>query len=155
MIFATANQPRSKWTQPIILIFLCTGYCLAQTRPSNSSGTEMQSCTGLHAGIQVQLNQGTEEPSVLVSFILLNDGEKPIDVAAATWQIIIDGNPLSNSGVIFGNGPRPVGGWTTLAPGANYQLGKSFPISTYFWKKGTYKVSWRGSGFQSSTVTIE
>lgn len=114
----------------------------------------MQSCAGLHAGIRAEINRVTEEPSVVVSFILLNDAEKPIDVGSSTWQIVIDGSPLSNSGMIFGNGPSPVGGWTTLAPGANYELGKSLSISTYFWKKGIHTVSWRGSGFQSSTITI-
>lgn len=143
-----------KWIRAMISILLCIDCCFAQSGLSNSSGIAAHSCAGLHAGIQAQIAPGAAQPSVMVSFLLLNDGEKPIDVAEKTWKIIIDGSVLTDSGMIFGNGPAPAGGWTALSPGANYQLGKALPISTYFPKKGNYKVSWKGLGFQSSTIVI-
>ena len=49
----------------------------------------------------------------MLSFILLNDSEKPINAAEEGWTIVIDGKELEDSGYTFGNGPGPVGGWGT------------------------------------------
>jgi hypothetical protein len=60
----------------------------------------------------------------MLTFILLNDSEKPIKTLEGSWTIVIDGKELDNSGIIFGNGPGPVGGWGTLNPGNHMNLGR-------------------------------
>lgn len=66
-------------------------------------GTPSKICSGLHAGIRAQIIPPyTETPSVMLSFVLLNDSDAPIDVEAGSWSIVIDGSELKNSGDIFG-----------------------------------------------------
>jgi|ERR1700736_3867419 hypothetical protein len=96
-----------------------------------------------------------ESPSVLLMFVLLNDGEFPIDVEGRAWKLVINGKELPESGWIFGNGPAPVGGWDALKPGDSYHFGKSLRISDYFPRHGKYGVSWRGKAFQSSEINVE
>jgi hypothetical protein len=89
---------------------------VAGAQESKSQGN----CTGLHAGITAQLTQATQgysEPSVMVTFHLLNDSETAQATAPESWKIVIDGKELSDSGWIFANGPEPVGGYGTLATG--------------------------------------
>ena len=68
---------------------------------------------------------------------------------------MIDGVELQDSGFIIGNGPMPSGGWSTLEAGQYYELGKALPIGKYFPEAGEHKVSWKGDGFRSSTITIQ
>lgn len=118
-------------------------------------GTPSKSCSGLHAGIRAQIIPPyTETPSVMLSFVLLNDSDAPIDVEAGSWSIVINGSELKNSGEIFGNGPMPVGGYHILKPGESYELAKSLPIVEYFIPNGENKLSWKGTGFQSPTITV-
>lgn len=118
-------------------------------------GTPAKSCSGLHAGIRAQIIPPyTETPSVMVSFLLLNDSDAPIDVEAGSWSIVINGSELKNSGEIFGNGPMPVGGYHSLKPGESYELAKSLPIVEYFLPNGEHEVSWKGTGFHSPTITV-
>jgi hypothetical protein len=121
-------------------------------QPKSSSN-----CAGLHAGITAQLTkprQGYYEPSVFVSFLLLNDSATPQSTATESWKIIVDGKELPDSGYIFGNGPMPSGGYETLASGATFQFGSALPIAKYFPDEREYRVSWKGRHFQSPTVTI-
>ena len=74
------------------------------------------------------------------------------NVAAWSWKLIINGIELPESGMIFGNGLTPAGGWYEINPGENYQFGRALPVSTYFKKPGEYRVSRRAEGFQSPTV---
>ena len=67
---------------------------------------------------------------------------------------MIDGVELQDSDFIFGNGPMPTGGWTTLQADQYYELGKALPIGKYFPGAGEHKVSRKGDGFHSSTITI-
>jgi hypothetical protein len=118
-------------------------------------GTPSKSCSALHAGIRAQIMPPyTETPSVMLSFVLLNDSDAPIDVEAGSWSIVINGSELKNSGEIFGNGLMPVGGYHILKPGESYELAKSLPIVEYFLPNGEHKVSWKGTGFQSPTITV-
>jgi hypothetical protein len=68
----------------------------------------------------------TQPAYVMVSFVVLNDDDKPIDASEASWKLTIDGRELDDSGMIFGNGLRPVGGWKTLNAGATAEFSKAF-----------------------------
>jgi hypothetical protein len=123
-----------------------------------AQNTSEQSCGGLHAAIRGELVRRdppyTQPPFVMLTFILLNDSDVPINAVEGGWQIVIDGKELKDSDFIFGNGPGPVGGYGVLKPGESYELGKGLDLSRYFPEERTYKVSWKGKGFQSSTITI-
>jgi uncharacterized protein affecting Mg2+/Co2+ transport len=90
----------------------------------------------------------------MITFVLLNDSDAPINTVARSWQIVIDGKQLTNSDSIFGNGLQPVGGWGVLKPGESFQFGKGLALSNYFPDEREYKVSWKGKGFQSSTIIV-
>jgi hypothetical protein len=126
---------------------------VAGAQESKSQGN----CTGLHAGITAQLTQATQgysEPSVMVTFHLLNDSETAQATAPESWKIVIDGKELSDSGWIFANGPEPVGGYGTLATGSTFDFGTALPIAKYFPETKDYRISWKGRYFQSPTVTV-
>jgi hypothetical protein len=116
------------------------------------------SCGGLHAAIRGELVRRdppyTEPPFVMLTFIVLNDSDAPINAVEGGWQIVIDGKELKDSDFIFGNGPGPVGGYGILKPGESYELGKGLELSRYFPEEREYKVSWKGKGFHSSTITV-
>lgn len=91
----------------------------------------------------------------MLTFILLNDSERPINAVEGGWKIVIDGKELEDSDFIFGNGPQPGGGWGTLRPGESCEFGKALELSRYFPEEREYRVSWKGKGFQSSTITVK
>jgi hypothetical protein len=90
-----------------------------------------------------------------IAWMSITDSDSAVDVKAGSWKIVIDGVELQDSDFIFGNGPMPMGGWTTLQAGQYYELGKALPISKYFPREGEHKVSWKGDRFRSSTITIK
>jgi hypothetical protein len=127
--------------------------CLAVSIPARAQ------CAGLHAGItaefvQVRLRY-TEPAHVQLVFLLINDSDSAVDAKAGSWKIVVDGVELQDSDWIFGNGPMPTGGWTTLEAGQYYEVGKALPTSKYFPVAGQHTISWRGEGFRSSTITIK
>jgi hypothetical protein len=163
MKFALANGRVSKSNAPSIpllagLLFLCLGLALAADYKSGKAPS-WQKCRGLHAGIRAELVR--QEPSVthpayvMLTFVLLNDGEASIDVAAETWALAIDDTELKDSGMIFGNGPMPPEGWKTLKPGDHYEFGKGLELTKYFTHAGEYKICWRGKNFESPTITVK
>lgn len=114
-----------------------------------------KSCSGLHAGIRAQIiSPYTETPSVMLTFVLLNDSDAPVDVESGSWRILIDGSELKDSGMIIGNGPMPMGGYRILNPGESYEFGKALPIVNYFLPNGPHRVSWKGNAFRSPTITV-
>jgi len=119
----------------------------------------LSQCAGLHGGITaqlVQLKPGYTEPAhVQLTFLLINDSDSPLDVAAASWKIVVDGVELADSDWIFGNGPMLTDGWKPLQPGQYYELGKVLPVDKYFRRSGEHKVSWKGKDFQSATITVK
>lgn len=145
---------------PSMLPRIAATACLALVGRHVTGAQESKSqgnCTGLHAGItaqMMQVTQGYSEPSVMVAFHLLNDSETAQTTAPESWKIVIDGKELSDSGWIFGNGPEPVGGYGTLATGSTFDFGTALPIAKYFPEIKEYRISWRGSHFQSPTVTF-
>ena len=128
---------------------------MAAQKNLQQRGTLSKNCSGLHAGIRAQIIPPyTETPSVMLTFVLLNDSEMPVDVGAGSWGIVIDERELKNSGMLFGNGVTPVGGYRILQPGETHKFGISLPITEYFLPNGQHKVSWRGAVFQSPTITV-
>ena len=114
---------------------------------------------GLHAGITAQvisiMREYTENPRVQLSFVLLNDSDSTLDVHEGSWKIVVNGDELADSGMIFGNGPMPQTGWTRLRPGEHYEFGKGLPLPEYFPHGGEYRISWKGDQFQSPTVIVK
>jgi hypothetical protein len=95
-----------------------------------------KTCGGLHAAIGGEVVRrdplATQSPYVMLTFVLLNDSDAPINTVEESWQIVIDGKELKDSGLIFGNGIRPVGGWGILKPGESFQFGKGLTLGNYF-----------------------
>ena len=113
---------------------------------------------GLHAAIRGELVRDNppyaQPPFVMLTFILLNDSEKPINAVEEGWKIVIDGKELTDSDFIFCCGPRPAGGWGTLKPGESYEFGVALELSRYFSEERAYQVFWKGKGFRSSTINL-
>ena len=142
---------------PINATFLAPSAAV-QVTPLMDGQVDMN-CRGLHAGIRAEFvkrdpsnNQST---FVMVNFVLLNDGGTPADTSTGTWKLVIDGKELSDSWMIFGNGPQLVNGWRTLNPGETAEFGKDLDVITHFPEVRDYKVSWHGNGFQSPTITVK
>jgi hypothetical protein len=139
---------------PLLLAAVVVAETKAEKTPETGNAFA-KTCPGLHAGIRAQIIPPfTETPSVMLTFVLLNDSETPVDVEAGSWRIVVNGSELKDSGMIFGNGPMPVGGYRVLKPGEIYELGTALPIAEYFLPNGQYKVSWKGAAFQSPTITV-
>jgi hypothetical protein len=135
----------------IVLAVILVPYLIAQDKHDKA-------CNGLHAAIGGEVVRrdpsDTQPPFVMLTFVLLNDSEASIDTAGESWQIVIDGKELKDSGFIFGNGPQPVGGWGVLRPGESFQFGKGLELGRYFPDEREYKVAWKGKGFRSSTILV-
>jgi hypothetical protein len=43
----------------------------------------------------------TQPSYVMISFVLLNDDDKPLDTSEASWRLIIDGREVGDSGIVF------------------------------------------------------
>jgi hypothetical protein len=135
-------------------------FLLTSLVPSTAAEKQSErSCGGLHAGIRGELVRRdplyTQPPFVMLTFTLLNDSDVPVNAVEGGWQIVIDGEELKDSDFIFGNGPSPDGGYGILKPGESYELGKGLDLSKYFPEEREYRVSWKGKGFQSSTITVK
>jgi hypothetical protein len=76
----------------------------------------------------------------MLTFVLLNDSDAPINTVEESWEIVIDEKELKDSDLIFGNGLQPVGGWGILKPGESFQFGKGLGLSNYFPDEREYKV---------------
>ena len=142
---------------PATMIGVGAVTCLALVAWHATGAQESKSqrnCVGLHAGITAQLTQGYSDPSVMISFHLLNDSETTQSTAPESWQIVIDGKELKDSDWILGNGPQPTEGYGTLAAGATFDFGKALPIAKYFSEAREHRISWKGRYFQSPTVAV-
>jgi hypothetical protein len=125
----------------------------------SASALECQCNQNLHAGITAQLVKKppkvTAPSSVLLSFLLVNDSDTPLDVEAGSWRIAINGTEVPDSDWIFGNGPMPTSGWSRLSSGEHYELGKALSLEKYFPKPGEYRIAWKGKTFHSPTITLK
>jgi hypothetical protein len=120
-----------------------------------ASAADQRACqTQLYAGISGRVNQNPTSEDVELSFILLNDSDEAVDVGAGSWTLVVDGVPLKDSGMLFGNGPEPSGGYRILRPGKHYEFSKAFSVAKYFSGPGKHEIYWKGHGFQSRTLTV-
>jgi hypothetical protein len=86
-----------------------------------------------------------------IEFSLVNDGDKVIDPKIPESRIIVNGEELADSGLIIGNGPKAAR-FKALSPGDSLQL--SLLLGDHLKAPGTYRVSWKGDGFQSSEIVL-
>src|SRR5262249_36738433 len=84
-----------------------------------------------------------------IYFTLVNDGSATVNPEIRSSQIVVNGKAWEDSGYIFSNGPRdnrfealPVGDYLLFT----YALGDRFTTP------GIYRVSWKGSGFESQEI---
>jgi hypothetical protein len=130
-----------------VLVLIAFAFSIAPGAQSVPGG-----CRGLHADITAQLTRGYSAPSVQVAFLLLNDSDTTLNPEPESWRLVIDDKPLEDSGILFGNGPAPTGGYGSLGSGRTFQFGKALPILQYFPEQREYRLSWRGKHFQSPTI---
>jgi hypothetical protein len=86
-----------------------------------------------------------------IEFSLVNDGGKVIDPKIAESRIVIDGKELADPGSVFGTVPKDVR-IKPLAPGESLKF--SLLLGEHFKEPGTYRISWKGAGFQSSEMVL-
>ena len=84
-----------------------------------------------------------------IYFTLVNDGSETVNPDISSSQIVVNGKAWEDSVNIFGNGIRdnrfealPVGDYLLFT----YALGDRFTTP------GIYRVSWKGSGFESQEI---
>jgi hypothetical protein len=86
-----------------------------------------------------------------IEFSLVNDGDDVIDPNIAESHIVINGKEFTETGLVFGSVPKHVR-IKTLAPGESLQF--DVLLGDHFKEPGIYRVSWKGSDFQSSEVVL-
>ena len=86
-----------------------------------------------------------------IDFTLVNDADTVIDPRIAESHIVINGKELADSDVILGNAPKD-SRLSALPPGDHLQFG--FALGEFFNEPGIYRVSWKGTGFQSPEIVI-
>jgi hypothetical protein len=86
-----------------------------------------------------------------IEFTLVNDGDEVIDPKLAESRIIINGKELTDSGLILTSAQKGTR-FKALPPGESLQL--DCPLGDQFKEPGIYRVSWKGSGFQSSEIVL-
>jgi hypothetical protein len=86
-----------------------------------------------------------------IEFSLVNDGDQVIDPKIAESHIVINGKELTDSGSILKRSLKEAT-IKALSPGDTLQFGVVF--GDHFKEPGTYRISWQGSGFQSSEIVL-
>jgi hypothetical protein len=118
------------------------------------NGGVSTSCRSLDARIEQSTNI-YEMDFVEIQFILKNLGVDCFDVFPGSWEIVINGKKMPDSGFILGNGPGPIGGYKALNSGQSFEFGKGIALTKeHFPMRGDYKMYWRGKHFRSNTITI-
>lgn len=96
------SNPLSKVLVTIVLAVTLIPSLTAQDKHEKN-------CDGLHAAISGEVVRrdppNTQPPFVMLTFVLLNDSETSINAVEGSWQIVIDGKELKDSGFIFGKWP--------------------------------------------------
>jgi hypothetical protein len=137
----------------LLIVMVSVGVVSAQ---SAGTGENRDYGMCIWAGLSVNEPAFTAGPNAdaVFSFVLMNDCPGTVDADSAHWRLVVNGEELKDSDMIFGSGPGPADGWGPLHPGDSYRFTKSLPLSRYFTTPGIYKVFWRGNGFESPKVTI-
>jgi hypothetical protein len=107
----------------------------------------------LWAGLSVNhpVFRADQTKDLRIEFTLVNDSDKPIDPKITKSQILINGKELGHSGLILSSvqkGDRS----KSLPPGQSLRL--DCLLGDWFKEPGIYRVSWKGSGFQSSEIVL-
>jgi hypothetical protein len=85
----------------------------------------------------------------MVSFALVNDGDKAVDPEIDSSQFLVNGKELKDWGFIIRNGPRGKD-FESLPAGQIVRFGKG--MGRYFTEPGVYKLQWKGKAFESAVV---
>jgi hypothetical protein len=86
-----------------------------------------------------------------IEFTLINDGDKVIDSKIPESRIVINGKELSDTGLILSSVQK--GGRTkAVSPGESLQF--DCLLGDEFKTPGIYRLSWKGTGFQSSEIML-
>ena len=86
-----------------------------------------------------------------IEFTLVNDGDKAIDPKIAESRIVINGKEVVDPGLILGSDHKDVR-FNALPPGDHLQFG--LVLGDRFKEPGIYRVSWKGTGFQSPEIML-
>jgi hypothetical protein len=117
-------------------------------------GTADQEKAGsLWAGLSVNhpVFRAGQTKDLRIEFTLVNDGDKVIDPKIADSRIIINGKELSDSKLILSSVQKDAR-FKALPPGESLQFDRL--LRDQFKEPGTYRVSWKGSGFHSSEIVL-
>jgi hypothetical protein len=117
-------------------------------------GTADQKKTGsLWAGLSVNhpIFKAGQTKDLRIEFTLVNDGDQVIDPKIPESRIIINGKELGDSGMILTSVQKGAS-FRSLPPGESLQFDCLF--GDRFKEPGVYRVSWKGSGFQSSEIVL-
>lgn len=87
-----------------------------------------------------------EAERLMIGVAVVNDGATPAVFRRAETELVINGKPLDGFGDVFGEGAV----WPPLAPGQSYSA--ALGLGKHFARPGTYKVQWRGKGFESKVL---
>ena len=117
-------------------------------------GTADQKKAGsLWAGLSVNhpIFKAGQTKDLRIEFTLVNDGDKVIDPKIAESRIVINGKELADSGLILSSVQKGAR-FKALPPGESLQF--DCLLGDQFKEPGIYRVSWKGSGFQSSEIVL-
>jgi hypothetical protein len=123
---------------------------LAAAKP----GTADQAKSGsLWAGLSVNhiVFKAGQTTDLRIEFTLVNDSDKVIDPKIADSQITINGKEVAASGLILSSVAKGARS-QALSPGGSLQFDRL--VGDQFKEPGIYRVSWKGSGFQSSEIVL-
>jgi len=121
---------------------------------ANKAGTTDQPKAGsLWAVLSVNhpLFKAGQTKDLRIEFTLVNDGDGVTDPKISESRIVINGKELADSGLILGSGPNDAR-FKALSPGDSLQF--SLLLGDEFKEPGTYRVSWKGRGFQSPEIVL-
>jgi hypothetical protein len=106
---------------------------------------------GLWAGIAVSqpVFNAEEAAKLVVRFALVNDTGAAAEPKVGRSTLLVNGQPLKDSDVIFNNGPRDQR-FEKLPAGEALHF--TYALGEHFSKPGLYRVQWKGEGYESAAV---
>jgi hypothetical protein len=110
---------------------------------------------GLWAGISVSHpayvpGRAWASPFV-IHFAVVNDGDKTVDPQLEASKLLVNGKELEDWAFNIAQGPRD-NRFKALPPGDDLSL--AMALGKYFTKPGTYRVSWKGKGFEAPEIVF-
>ena len=86
-----------------------------------------------------------------IEFTLVNDGDKVIDPRIADSRIVSNGKERTDSGLILSSVEKGTR-FMALSPGERLQF--DCLLGDQFREPGTYRISWKGAGFESPEIML-